>query len=30
MKENTGYPHIDKMWEKYYDKDFLKQELPKQ
>lgn len=30
MKENTGYPHIDKMWEKYYNQEFLKQELPKQ
>jgi long-chain acyl-CoA synthetase len=30
MKENTGYPHIDKMWQKYYDEEFLKQELPKQ
>lgn len=27
-RELTGYPHIDKMWEKYYDADFLKQPLP--
>ncbi len=24
----TGYPHIDKMWQKYYDAEFLKQPLP--
>lgn len=30
MKETTGYPHIDKMWEKFYDEEFLKQELPKE
>ena len=21
MKENTGYPHIDKPWMKYYDEE---------
>lgn len=24
----TGYPHIDKMWNKYYDRDFLNQAMP--
>ncbi len=24
----TGYPHIDKMWEKYYDPKFLAKPLP--
>lgn len=30
MKEQnlTGYPHIDKPWEKQYDEKFLKQPLP--
>lgn len=27
-KELTGYPHIDKMWLKYYDEEFLKQPIP--
>lgn len=27
-KELTGYPHLDKPWLKYYDKDFLKKPLP--
>lgn len=28
-KLNTGYPHIDKPWLKYYDSEFLSKELPK-
>ncbi len=24
----TGYPHLDRMWLKYYDKNFLEQTLP--
>ncbi len=24
----TGYPHLDRMWLKYYDKDFLKEHVP--
>ena len=27
-KKLTGYPHIDRMWEKYYNPEFLKQPLP--
>ncbi len=29
MEQIELYPHMDKMWLKYYDKSFLKQELPK-
>ena len=29
MKENTGYPHIDKPWMKYYDEELAKKEDPK-
>ena len=27
-EKNTGYPHIDKPWLKYYDKSFLEQPIP--
>lgn len=29
VNEFTGYPHIDKPWLKFYDKEFLKKDLPK-
>lgn len=29
-KKNTGYPHIDKPWMKYYDESKAKEKLPKE
>ena len=29
-KKQTGYPHIDKPWMKYYDDELAKEELPKE
>ena len=29
-RKNTGYPHIDKPWMKYYDKNKANEELPKE
>ena len=28
VNEKTGFPHLDKPWLKYYDKDFLEKPLP--
>lgn len=29
VNEKTGFPHLDKPWLKYYDKEFLEKPLPK-